>query len=343
MTGPVRVAIMGSGFIARTHAHAITHGCTHAILAGIGGGSRAGQLAADFAVPCFASANALAADAHVDAVIIATPHNHHRDHALLCARHGKHVLLEKPMAPSVAECQEIIDAFSHAGLRLMMAFTQRFRRSNITAYEHVRAGHLGRILMIQETALLPNGLAAYPGWQQHPDNLGILFGYGIHNVDRLRWFLQDEASSVSAQVLHSTGGIETSTMATIHWKGGSLASLWSSVDLPVPGFDASAFRSRVVGDRGLLDVDGYGAVRFAAKNGAWQTLFVQPPIDWRGDGMFAEARMGSFNAQDQAFIDAILRGTDPPVTGTDGLQAVAIVVAAYASAVRNEVVHLTTP
>jgi len=333
---------MGSGFIARTHAHSLAHGCPNAVLAGIGGGSRAATLAAEFAVPLFHSLEALAADAKVDAVIIATPHNLHRDHALLCARHGKHVLLEKPMAPSVSECREITETFRSTNLRLMIAFSQRFRQSNITAHEQIRAGRIGKILMVQEQALLPNGLHAYPQWQQQPQNLGILFGYGIHNIDKLRWFLQDEVECVTARVLRSTTGIETSTMATLRWRNGTLANLWSSVDLPAPGFDASAFRSLIVGEKGLLDVDGYGAVRLADKDGTWETLFVQPAIDWRGGGMFSDARMGSFNAQNQAFIDAVIKEIDPPVTGTDGLRAVAIALAAYESASRNEAIHPPT-
>jgi predicted dehydrogenase len=343
MSTRIRVAIMGSGFIARTHAHAIAHGCTNAVLAGIGGGSRAEKLAVEFAVPCFPSPEALAAATTVDAVIIATPHSCHRNHALLCAHHGKHVLLEKPMAPAVSECQDIIAAFRSAGLRLMMAFSQRFRQSNITAHDLLVEGELGKILMVQEQALVPNGLNAYPAWQRLPENLGILFGYGIHNIDRLRWFLQDEVVCISAQVLRSAAGIETSTMATLRWRSGTLAQLWSSVDLPAPGFEASAFRSLIVGEKGLLDVDGYGAVRLARKDGTWETLFVQPPIDWRGAGMFSDTRMGSFNAQDQAFIDALLRDVDPPVTGTDGLRAVAIALAAYQSASRDEAIYLPTP
>ncbi len=343
MSTRIRVAILGSGFIARTHAHAIARGCTNAVLAGIGGGSRATTLAAEFAVPAFPSPEALVADPAVDAVIIATPHSCHRDHALLCAHHGKHALLEKPMALSVPACKEIIAAFGSSGLRLMVAFSQRFRQSNITAHDLVAEGRLGNILMVQEMALLPNGLNAYPPWQQLPENLGILFGYGIHNIDRLRWFLQDEVASVSAQVLRSTTGIETSTMATLRWSHGALAHLWSSVDLPAPGFEATAFRSLIVGEQGLLDVDGYGAVRFARKEGTWETLFVQPAIDWRGGGMFSPARMGSFNAQNQAFIDAILHDTEPPVTGIDGLRAVAIALAAYESASSGEAIHLPPP
>lgn len=344
MHDPLRIGLCGSGFIARTHAHAIARYCTDVRLTGIAGGTRAAALAADFQVPAFPDVEALAASDAVDAVIVTTPHALHHRHALLCARGGKHVLLEKPMAASVPECLEIIDACHRAGVTLMVAFTQRFRRSNQTAYDIIRSGRIGRILSIQEYALLPNGLKAYPAWQQRGENLGILFGYGIHNIDRLRWFLEEEPESVAARLARSgTLGIETTSFTTLQYRSGAIASIWSSVDLPAPGFPATGFRSLIVGERGLIDLDGYGEVRLAEAGTPWQTLFVQPPIDWRGDGMFAEARMGSFAAQDQSFVDAIRSRTPPPVTGEDGLRAVAIALAAYESAATGQTVILPTP
>lgn len=343
MPGPLRIGICGSGFIARTHAHAIARYCTDARLGGIAGGTRAAALAADFQVPVFPDVQALAASEAIDAAIIATPHAFHHAHALLFARCGKHLLIEKPMATSAVECREIVDLCRLSGLHLMVAFTQRFRRSNQTAFDVIRAGTIGRILSIQEYALLPNGLQAYPAWQQRGENLGILFGYGIHNIDRLRWFMGQEPGSVSAGVVRSRAGIETTSFTTLQWPGGALASIWSSVDLPTPGFPSTGFRSLVVGERGLLDLDGYGEVRLAAAGEPWRVLFVQPPIDWRGDGMFAEARMGSFTAQDQSFINAILSNTAPPVTGEDGLRAVTIALAAYDAAATGRTVILPTP
>jgi predicted dehydrogenase len=341
MPSPLNIGIIGAGFIARTHAHAVSNSLTRATLAGVAGGSRAQALAADFQTRLFDSIESLAASPLVDAVIIATPHHLHRDHALLCAAHGKHVLLEKPMATTVAQCHEIINAFARRGHILMIAFSQRFRQSNRHAYHIIRRGDIGDIRMIQDFALVPNGLAAYPTWQQHPANLGVLFGYGIHTLDKLRWFLGSEAETVSACILRSSGNIETSTMATISWANGAITSVWSSVDLGAPAFPSSAFRSLIVGSQGLLDVDGYGEVRLSLAGAPWQTMFVQPPIDWRGSGMFAEARMGSFNAQDQSFVDAVLDGRTPPVSGEDGFRAVEIALAAYRAADTNQVVHIS--
>jgi len=342
MRDNLRIGIIGSGFVARTHAHSISRGLHHATLAGVAGGTRAEQLASDFSTTFYPSPNALAASEEVDAVVIATPHSFHHEHALLCAGTGKHVLIEKPMATSAKDCSEIIAGFRSRRLCLMVAFTQRFRQSNVRAFDIIHQGTIGKVLMVQEYALLPNGLQAYPGWQQQPDNLGILFGYGIHNIDKLRWFLQDEVESLSATLHRSKGGIETSSMTTLRWTGGALTHIWSSVDLPSPGFESTAFRSQIVGDKGLLDVDGYGKVQISLQGEPWKTLFVQPPIDWRGAGMFSEARMGSFNAQNQAFVDSVLAGTEPPVTGADGLQAVKIALAAYESADTHQTIHLNT-
>lgn len=342
MMTEVRIGIIGSGFMGRTHAHSLTQGVKHVSLAGVAGGSRSSQLASDFKTRHYDSPESLASSKDIDAVIIASPHNLHRVHASLCATQRKHALVEKPMAPSLEDCREMIRLFQSNGLFLMVAFTQRFRQSNIVTHDIIRRGTVGRILMVEEYALLPEGLSAYPPWQQKQENLGILFGYGVHNIDKLRWLLQAEVDFVSANVIRSTDGIETSSMATFHWTNGTLTNLWSSVDLPKPGFDGTSLRSRIVGEKGLLDVDSYGEVRLALRGGKWETLFVQPAIDWRGSGMFAEARMGSFNAQNQAFVDAILSGTDPPISGLDGLRAAEIALAVYQSAATHQTIHLNT-
>jgi predicted dehydrogenase len=329
----VNIGIIGSGFIARTHAHSLTRFLHHARFAGVAGGSRAPQLAADFSARRFATPEELVSSSEIDAVIIATPHHLHTAHALLAAAHGKHALIEKPMATSVDDCRKIIDAFN-AGRRLtlMTAFTQRFRLINKTAYDFIQSGALGRILMIQEQALIANGSGAYPAWQQMPENLGILFGYGIHNIDKLRWFLNDEPSFVAARVNRNMHGIETSTMATIRWTKGALANLWSSVDIPLPGFAGTSYRSLIVGENGLLDVDGYGALKSLTDGQDWQTQCIQAPIDWRGDGMFSEVRMSSFNTQNQHYVDSIINGTDPLITGYDGMRAVEIALDIYHAA-----------
>ncbi len=335
-----RIGIIGSGFIARTHAVSIRRYLKGTVLAGIAGGKRAASLAGEFNVMNFASVEQMAADKDVDAVIITSPHSFHFKHAMMCAEAGKHALVEKPMATTVAECETMEREFATRNLVLMVAFTQRYRITNRRAFELIRAGVIGRVSMIQEFALQPNALETYPKWQQLPENLGVFFGYGIHNIDRLRWFLDAEAEDVTAEITKTSSGIEISTMAIIRWQNGTLSSVWSSGDLKMPGFPATAFRSLVVGERGMLDVDGYGALRMSVDSKSWETLFQQRPIDWRGEGMFAEVRMGSFNAQNQEFVQSISEGRKPAITAEDGRKAVAIALAIYKSAEEHKVIQL---
>jgi predicted dehydrogenase len=331
----INIGIIGSGFIARTHAHSITTSLRHAQLTGIAGGSRASVVANEFSTQCFRDPLELVSNSAVDAVIIATPHHLHKDHALLAAEHGKHVLVEKPMALSVGDCLSIIEACRNNGVKLMVAFTQRYRTTNRMAHDIIRSGKIGSVMMIQEQALVPNGSSAFPHWQQSKENLGFLFGYGVHNIDRLRWFLQDDPSSISAQLNRNENGIDTSTMATIRWRKGALTNLWNSVDIPTPGFENTAFRSLIVGETGMLDVDGYGALRLSQGGSDWNTLYIQPPIDWQGRGMLSEVRMMSFNSQNQAFVDSVLDNVEPPISGLDGLRAVEIALAIYRAADSN--------
>ena len=336
----IRVGIIGSGFIARTHAVSIKRYLKVASLVGITGGKRASLLAAEFEVTHFPSVEQMLVDSAIDAVIIASPHSLHFTHAMMCAEVGKPALVEKPMATSVDQCKSMENAFAARNLVLMVAFTQRYRETNRRAFELIHAGAIGRISMIQELALQPNAMEAYPKWQQLPENLGVFFGYGIHNIDRLRWFLDAEAENVTAEITKTSSGIEISTMAIIRWQNDTLSSVWSSGDLKTPGFPATAFRSLVVGEKGMLDVDGYGALRMSVDSKPWETLFQQPPIDWRGEGMFAEARMGSFNAQNQEFVQSVLEGRKPAITAEDGRKSVAIALAIYKSAEEHKVIQL---
>src|SRR5207244_1359525 len=85
-------------------------------------------LAADYGVPAVASLDALLARPDVHGVILATPDQSHRDETLLAAAAGRHVLVEKPMAPNVAQCDDMIAACRAAGVNLAVVKTERYRR-----------------------------------------------------------------------------------------------------------------------------------------------------------------------------------------------------------------------
>src|SRR5688572_25723709 len=104
------VGIIGSGYMGRTYAECLARHNSGARLAGIAGGTRAPGLAADYGVPHEPSVEALVGRDDVDAVIVASPPSAHREQVLATASAGKHVLLEKPMAANVADCQAMVEA-----------------------------------------------------------------------------------------------------------------------------------------------------------------------------------------------------------------------------------------
>ena len=112
----------------------------------------------------FGSYQEAAADPRVEALYLCTPHYLHREHVALSARAGKHVLLEKPIARTVAEAEEIIQEAQQAGVNLMVAENYRFMAVVRQAKELIEAGAIGhlRVVQLQEEALFhpPAGATA---------------------------------------------------------------------------------------------------------------------------------------------------------------------------------------
>ena len=106
------------------------------------------QFSSAFGAPVHDDVEALCADPGVDAIYIATPHQFHAAHAILAAQHGKHVLVEKPMAISVAECAAMIAAADRANVQLVVGHSHSFDAPVRRARALIDAGAIGRVHMI---------------------------------------------------------------------------------------------------------------------------------------------------------------------------------------------------
>ena len=269
----------------------------------------------------------------IDAVFIATPHAEHADQALRAATAGKHLLIEKPMASTVEECDAVLAACRQRSLRCTIAFTQRMRTCNAQAKAWLDAGKAGRILHVRSYQMVAGGMPNLPPWQFDPANRGTLFGHAVHNFDNLRWLTGQEIHAVFAKCrsVDCACTTEGTSDVLLTMDGGVVAYLFCSFQLPKPGFPRSQFATRVICERGLLDVDAYGEARVSLDGGPWETLAVQPPIDWQGKGFLDPVRLESYAAHLQDFIDSIRENREPAITGWDGRQAVAAALAAYES------------
>jgi predicted dehydrogenase len=335
------IGLVGAGFMGRTSAETVSRYLRSAHLISITGGSRAPALAAEYGIAADKNLETMLRRSDVDAVMISTPHAAHVDEAVAAAEAGKHVLLDKPMATSVEDCDRIIAAAESAGVKVMIMFGQRFRDCNIAAHRLVREGAIGEVRMIEERMLAGGGLAALPPWQSQPANVGIFVGHAVHNIDRIRWISGAEITSVSAQVQRdAASGNEVSTMAMLSLSNGAMATIWASWEIAAPAFPRSASSAQIAGTSGNLDLDAYGELRLTKQGSDWEVVATQPLIDWAGEGALSPVRMEAYRRQDQEFIDAVLEDRTPAVTVQDGRAAVEVAVAAYQSAQTGTTIHL---
>ena len=146
--------------------------------------SRARDLGARFAVPAFTDPAAVLDDASIDAVDLTVPTAWHREMAIAALERGKHVLCETPLAPCVADVDAMIEAARRAGRRLQMAQLVRLAQPNVEVRELVRAGALGRPLVVSCERLWPGLDALDDPADHHGDALDEV---ALFDLDWLLW------------------------------------------------------------------------------------------------------------------------------------------------------------
>jgi predicted dehydrogenase len=338
----LRIGILGSGYMGATYAECIARHNQRATLVAIAGGSRAPALAATYGVAHLDDDTALFARDDIDAVLIATPHALHHDQTVRAAAAGKHVLLEKPMAPSVAECDSMIAACERAGVTFEVIKTLRFRGSISRALQLIADGAIGRVRMINGRTLAAGTGIEEKHWAARPESGGMLLDMGCHNFDIICAFAGSEPRRISAcvETFAAPAHRRLSAMSQISFADGAMAQMWMSFEMPRPSLPDHVHCYLVVGETGTLDIDGYGALALG-RDGEWREIWRQPPIDWI-NRPFEPVRLEAFFLQTQSFIDDILDGRPATVAATQGRRAVAMVEGAWRSALTGATVELDT-
>jgi myo-inositol 2-dehydrogenase/D-chiro-inositol 1-dehydrogenase len=328
----IGIGMIGSGGMARVHAQAVADvGSAVARLVAVGGGTRAGQLAADFGAAAEPSVEALLERADVDAVVIATPHTTHLGLVGAAAAAHKHILLEKPMALDIAECDAMIEAAGAADVRLMVAHITRFLPATAIAKRLVEDGEIGSLRMISVHRILDG----YPneGWTLDPREGTAWLDWGSHGCDVVRWFAGFDPLRAFAQFTsyRRTPPANLSGMALVVFPGDVMSQIWMSYEVPA---DSWIQRARYVftGSEGLLDLNAYGQVLVTHGRSA-REAYTQPDLEAssregvRPNTYFREG----FAAQLLEFLGAVANGREPSVSGADARAAIEMVQAAEQS------------
>ncbi len=336
----LRFAILGSGYMGRTYAECITRHNSRCKLVAVSGGRRAPGLAADYGAVFEASYEALLDRPDIDAVLIATPHADHRDQVIQAAEHGKQVLVEKPMATSAADCTAMIEACRRAGVRLEVIQTLRFRGTLARAKQLIAAGKIGQVRMLRGQTLFTTYVVDSKPWAGLPIHGGAYLDMGVHTFDIMRFLTGSEARRVFSHIT-TFGDVPhagLNAMNQVDLTNGAMAQHWMSYQMPAPSLPNSMHRYYVVGERGLLDIDGYGKLQLGSGD-RWETVWEQPAIDYINKPL-ERARLEAFYMQTQAFVDDVLDGRESTVSGEDGRAAVALVEAAWKSSQTGQAVEM---
>jgi predicted dehydrogenase len=256
----------------------------------------------------------------LDAVVISSPDKFHAAAVKTVAAAGKDMLCEKPLALTLSDATELMQAVERAGVRLQVGFMRRYDPAYSAAMKRIEAGEIGVPLVFKSIGRDKYGapLAAYK-----PNLSGMLFYTNtIHDFDLARWLMQDEISEVHAYATVVTRpelvqfGDVLAGVVNLKFDRGAIGNIESNSQA-IYGYDV---RTEIVGSKGTILVGSLhqSPAVFLTSDGSTQAIADH----------FLTTFANAYVAEIQDFVDTILSDRSPRVTAEDGLKALAIAVAA---------------
>ena len=254
----------------------------------------------------------------IDLVVICLPHWMHAESVIAAAEAGKHILVEKPLADSLEECDRIIEAVEKNGVSVMPAHTQRYYLVVRKTKEVLDSGELGAPIMAVDMWYKPLNPDARPKWMLDRDTGGgMALMDGVHMIDRLLWIFGPDVHSVKAMVgnpVHPEIPADDTSMAQMRWRDGKVASI-----------NRIAYRTGVT-KYGADFFCTEGQIKFRIAYGQHGTTGV-----WIGrDEQYSAVDVPQFNSletQFRDFVDSLNSGAEPPITAAHGRQVIQVMEA----------------
>ncbi len=321
----MRVGLVGAGFMGGVHLGAYANipktevvGVADARIESAEAG------AALVGARAYASYEDLVAAEDVEVVDVCLPTAFHRDLALKAAGEGRHVILEKPIARTIEDAEEILDAFSGEGPRLFVGHVVRFFPEYVRIKEKIEAGELGTVGVVRTSRRSPF-LRGWNDWYADwRASGGVLLDLVIHDFDFLRWALGEVERVYARGVLGREYNRLDYALVTLRFEGGAIAHVEGHWGYPGP-FNYSI---EVAGSRALLTADSR-----------------EPALlEWIGETPSEVPDLVSgrspYEAELEHFIRCIAKGEEPVVEARDAYEALRISLAATESVLTGEPVTL---
>jgi predicted dehydrogenase len=345
----LKTAIVGCGKVGHLHAKALSR-LPESVFVGVCDVDlqRAQQFAAQYKVKAYQDVEEMIAEAGVESLTVCTPHPLHAEPAIQAAKAGVHVLIEKPLASSLQDCDNILRAAKQGGVKIGTMCQRRFYAPCQRIKRAIEEGKLGRPVL---------GSVAMYGWRDQAyyqsdlwrgswkaEGGGVLVNQAPHQLDLLQWYMGpiDELFGFWGNLNHPYIEVEDTAVAVLRFKNGALGNI------VVSNSQNPALYGRVYvhGSNGAsVGVQTDGGAMFIAG----MSSITEPPINdlWTVPG--EEALLKKWQKEDSdfflsinaveyyhqlqvaEFLKAVMNGLDPLVTGEEGKKTVEIFTAIYRS------------
>jgi len=324
----VGYAVIGLGRIAG-HFMPGTRLTTNSQITGLVSGHRdkAERIAAEYGVTresiySYENFDEIAKNPAVEAVYVALPNSMHAEYTIRAAKAGKHVLCEKPMATSVADCEAMIAACKAANVKLMIAYRCHYEPTNLRAIQLIRDGAIGQVQAIESAFGFPMG---HGEWRTNKKLAGggPLFDVGIYSLNACRYLTGEEPEKISAYastIDHDErfSEVEENVSWTMRFPSGIVAACNTTYG----GFMEGYFR--VHGSKGWIDVNPAFVYEGLHLKGWVSGKAIDEPNPARDPSQF--------QAEAEHFSNCILQGSEPQSPGEEGLRDMKYMAEIYKSA-----------
>ncbi|PRY29271.1 putative dehydrogenase [Spirosoma oryzae] len=356
MSAPLRIAIIGPGKVAHLHAKGVLQTPDTELVAVYGrNADKASDFAQVYGIPSYTDIAEMVSREQVDLCLVCTPHPAHREPTVAALNAGAHVLVEKPLASSLEDCDAMIEAAQRNDRQLGVISQRRFYAPCQRIRQAIDAGDLGKPAL---------GVVQMYGWRDEAyyrsdpwrgswagEGGGVLVNQAPHQLDLLLWYMGEVESvyGIWQNINHPYIEVDDTAVAIVRFKNGTLGNIIVS-NSQQPGLygkvhihGSSGASVGVQTDGGAMFIAGRSSIAEPPVNDLWTipgqekrlAEFINEDTDFFNQ---IDATSYFFGLQIADFRDAIRDGRPPLVTGEDGRRVVALFQAIYESTRTGKVV-----
>ena len=320
--GRLAIGLIGVGRLGRAYARDLAGRIAETRLVAVADpvGTLAQEVAAEFDVPRhYTDPQALIDDATVEAIVIVSPTDTHRQLVIAAAQRGKPTFCEKPPALSLDEIAAMKEAIAKSGIFFQMGFMRRFDSGYAAAKKQIEGGRIGTPLVFKSTSRDP--FRPSLEYANPKSSGGMLIDMGIHDFDLARWFMGDvkTVATIGATIaypeLMTVGDIDNA-VASLTFTSGKIGV----VDLSRSGIYGYDIATEILGLEGTLKI---GYLRETPVMVLTKNSVTHDTVPY-----FMERFRDAYTTQLQNFAQNVLQERPAPITIDDGLEALRIGVAA---------------